>query len=294
MESFFFGVDLERYCDRLLASGLHRVDVSGGLVYLDAAKLTDASLILHDLDRMVMMIFVRQGTITIEGEELHAHHVEGEIGFYTSRRQNWSVKFEQAEGFVLFVADFFLKRYLHRNREEGVIDQLYAMIEEGGALEQIAVQPLDALSLYLIDRIVHAPVDEPMWALRGEHRVVELMMHRFGMLGLLPEGIDTETLETASRAKAILEAEFSDPPIIDDLARRCATNTTKLKKLFKRTYKTTLYGYVQRLRMEEANLLLRQERLSIGEVARRVGYRHQGHFSRIFYNTYGIYPKTLK
>jgi AraC-like DNA-binding protein len=55
----------------------------------------------------------------------------------------------------------------------------------------------------------------------------------------------------------------------------------------------TIYGYIQKLRLEEANLLLRKEMLSIGEIARRVGYRHQGHFSKLFFETYGVYPREL-
>jgi len=292
VESFFFGVDLQRYRDTILDSGLRRVDVSSGLVYLDSPRPIKAVLSLNDRDRMVMMVFVRQGRISIVGEGFKETIEVGSIGIYASRHQAWSIDYEQAEGFILLVADFFLKRYL--GDEPGVIERFYAMMEEGGVLSRVTVQPLDALSLYLIERITHASSREPMRSLRGEHRVVELLVHRFGMHDFPPENLDPEAHAIAANAKAILEREFADPPTIDQLAHRCATNTTKLKKLFKHVYHTTLYGYVQRLRMEEANLLLRQERLSIGEVARRVGYLHQGHFSRLFYDTYGIYPKTLK
>ncbi|SFV90840.1 transcriptional regulator, AraC family [hydrothermal vent metagenome] len=48
-----------------------------------------------------------------------------------------------------------------------------------------------------------------------------------------------------------------------------------------------------RPRLEEANLLLKEEKLTIGEVAKRVGYSHQGHFSKLFFATYGVYPKEL-
>jgi len=293
MESFFFGVDLQRYRDTLLDAGLRRVDVSSGLVYLDTPSAVTTHLELHDRDRMVMMVFVRQGNIMIEGDGVAERIDAGSIGMYASRQQAWSICFDKAEGFVLFVADFFLKRYLG-GETTGVLERFYGMMEAGGVLMRVAMQPLDALSLYLIERITDASPDEPMRSLRGEHRVVELLVHRFGMHDFPPEDLDSDSLEIVARAKAILEREFVDPPTIEELAHRCATNMTKLKKLFKHVYHTTIYGYIQRLRMEEANLLLRQERLSIGEVARRVGYHHQGHFSRLFYETYGIYPKTLK
>jgi AraC-like DNA-binding protein len=293
MESFFFGVDLERYRDTLLDSGLYRVDVSSGLVYLHASSPVDAGIKLNDRDRMTIMVFVQHGNVSIINDEIKEIIPAECIGVYASKQQNWSIRFQDAKGFVLFVSDFFLKRY-YDNHTKGVPERFCDMMESGGTLMQISIDPLDALSVYLIDKITQAPHSEPMRSLRGEHRVVELLLHRIGMYNFLPDRIDHETMDIVSNAKAILELEFVDPPSIKQLAHRCATNTTKLKKMFKHIYGTTIFGYVQQLRMEEANLLLRYESISIKEVALRVGYHHQGHFSRLFYETYGIYPKALK
>ena len=293
MESFFFGADLTRCRESMLASGLHRVDVSNGLVYLDTPTPVRSMLSMHYFDRMAILIFVRSGLVRFVREDQEPSCIEaGQIGLLTSRRQDWEMQFEKMEGFCLFVADFFLKRYLNPEGE-GAIERLYGWMESHGTLHTVSVEPLDALSLYLIDKITDSS-EGSMRSLRGEHRVVELMLHRLGRLELLPAEKATELSEIADRARKILEREFATPPTIETLAHRCATNASKLKKAFKHTYKTTIYGYIQHLRMEEANILLRQERLSIGEVARRVGYRHQGHFSRLFHGVYGIYPRELK
>jgi AraC-like DNA-binding protein len=100
-------------------------------------------------------------------------------------------------------------------------------------------------------------------------------------------------LYLASKAKSVLLSDFIDPPTVEALALLCATNTSKLKTVFKKVYKTTIHAYVQKLRLEEANLLLKEEDLTIGEIAKRVGYRHQGHFSKLFFASYGVYPKEL-
>jgi len=293
MESFFFGADLARCRESMLTSGLHRVDVSNGLVYLDTPSPVQATLPMHYYDRMAILVFVRSGSVRFvwEGQELSRIEA-GQIGLLTSRRQDWEIHLEGMEGFCLFVSDFFLKRYLSPG-EAGAIERLYGWMESQGTLHSVGVEPLDALSLYLIDKITDSS-EGSMRSLRGEHRVVELMLHRLGRLELLPTEQATELSEIADRARKILEKEFADPPTIEILAHRCATNASKLKKAFKHTYKTTIYGYIQHLRMEEASILLREERLSIGEVASRVGYRHQGHFSRLFHTMYGIYPRELK
>ena len=55
----------------------------------------------------------------------------------------------------------------------------------------------------------------------------------------------------------------------------------------------TIYSYIQKLKLEKANLLLKDKILNIGEIAKDVGYKHQGHFSKLFFENYGIYPKDL-
>ena len=55
----------------------------------------------------------------------------------------------------------------------------------------------------------------------------------------------------------------------------------------------TTYNYIQKLRLEKANLLLKEQILNIGTIAKRVGYKHQGHFSKLFFKNFGVYPKDL-
>ena len=160
-------------------------------------------------------------------------------------------------------------------------------------MEEINILPIDALSLYIVEKLLNVSEGDAMKSIRAEHRVVEFMIHRFSLLDILVENITDEELALASRAKAILLQDFIHPPTVQILAHLCATNESKLKKVFKKVYRTTLYSYVQKLRLAEANFLLKEESLTIGEIAKRVGYRHQGHFSKLFFSTYGVYPKEL-
>ena len=132
-----------------------------------------------------------------------------------------------------------------------------------------------------------------MQSIRCMYRIMELITHRLSLLDMVDDEIDKHELELASRAKNQLLNSFANPPTIKILAHLCATNESKLKKVFKKVYKSTIYSYIQELRLKEANLLLREEQMSIGEIAKRVGYKHQGHFSTLFFETYGIYPKDL-
>ena len=133
-----------------------------------------------------------------------------------------------------------------------------------------------------------------MKSIKTENKVIEFLIHRLGLVDLNVQRItNVEELEIANKAKSVLVQNLQNPPTIKQLARKCATNESKLKKYFKKVFQTTIYSYIQKMRLEEANLLLRDKYLNIGEIAQKVGYKHQGNFSALFYKTYGVYPKDL-
>ena len=105
----------------------------------------------------------------------------------------------------------------------------------------------------------------------------EQMIYRFYKLELQGVQIDKDDLKIAMDAKEILLKEYVSPPKVEHLASLCATNKTKLQQVFKEVYKVTIPEYVKKLRLEKTNMLLKEQRLSIGEVAKAVGYQHHTH-----------------
>ena len=301
MESFFFNITERRYkvteLFRDRQASMQRVDISNGLVFIESrAYVKREALRLTNLDRMVMIVMVRKGELIIEDHfsDRKESVKEGNISIFCSSNQDLSFHIpahEKPNIFVLFVADFFLKRYLSGNRQEPV-DFLYGKIQQDLSLERIDTLPIDALTLYSVEKILNITQSDMMQSIRSEHRVIAFMIHRFSLLDIFDE-VSEEELSLASKAKSVLLRDFIEPPTVDVLAHLCATNTSKLQTVFKKVYKTTIHTYVQKLRLEEANRLLKEEKLTIGEIAKRVGYRHQGYFSKLFFASYGVYPKAL-
>jgi len=302
MDSFFFNITDTRYKITQLVKEnkgyLNRVDISNGIVFLES-KLEQHSqkVVLKNLDRMVMFIMVKEGRLEIEDTLANTKEYvhDGEISIYCSSKQDMTLtiqKSKKSEVFILFIADFFLKRYLSASQNES-IDFLYHEIQQDISLKVIDTQPIDALSLYIVEKLLDVSTEDRMQSIRAEHRVTEFMIHRFSLLDIFEDTLDIEALELAKKAKMVLLQDFIHPPTIEKLAHLCATNETKIKKIFKQVYHTTLHAYVQKLRLDEANLLLREENLTIGEIAKKVGYKHQGYFSKLFFATYGVYPKDL-
>jgi len=300
MESLFFNTPEQRYQISTIYSQdsqyIKQVDISNGILFLDISiQSKQVVRELKNIDRMVMIVVVKRGELTIED-----HISKGTIGIgagnvsiSVTSRQHLSLEASaDSDIFILFVADFFLKRYLSFSDHEP-IDFLYQRLQDKCSLEEIAHQPLDALSLYLIDKIIDTKDDIHMKSIRCMYRVMEFITHRFALLDMVDSQIDTDELDIASRARDHLLSSFITPPTIKELAHICATNESKLKIVFKKVYKSTIYRYIQKLRLEKANILLREENKTIGEIAHTVGYKHQGHFSKLFFEVYGVHPRDL-
>ncbi|SFV61471.1 transcriptional regulator, AraC family [hydrothermal vent metagenome] len=301
MDSFFFNITERRYKVTEICKGKNtyrqRVDISNGIVFLENRSEDCTEVLrLKNLDRMVMIVMAKQGTLMIEDHlsDRQESVKEGNIVIFSSSRQDmllYIAEQKTSDIFILFIADFFLKRYLSGNRQEP-IDFLYDKMQYDVSLERINTLPIDALALYRINKILHVSHKDTMQSIRAEHQVIEFMIHRFSLLDIVDD-VTEETLVLACKAKSILLKDFIEPPTVEGLAHLCATNASKLKKVFKKVYNTTIHAYVQKLRLEEANILLKEEDLTIGEIAKKVGYRHQGYFSKLFFLNYGVYPKDL-
>lgn len=294
MESLFFNTPTQRYQIKEISNGVSKIDISNGIFFYDISLEKQIYPIrLKNLERMVMIAVVKKGTLSLTNhlDNKKYRQKENSIVLYCSSQQDFTLSV-RGEIFILFIADFFMKNYLSFN-EHNPIDFLYEKIQGEIVLEEINTQPIDALSLYIINKIIHTKDDKNMRSLRCMRRVIEFITHQFSLLDMVDETIDKEEILLASRAKNQLLSSFKKPPTIEKLAHLCATNESKLKKVFKKVHKSTIYAYVQQLRLEKANLLLREEKMTIGEIALQVGYRHQGHFSKLFFQTYGVYPKDL-
>ena len=305
MDSFFFNITDKCYKITKLfkhnEQRVNRVDISSGLVFFDIslALSKEKLLKLKNLDRMNFIVSVRQGNCQIKDNLTKSNFQLNHNNTYlfATSRQDMEITLEQSknlEVFILFIGDFFIKRYLSDSVNEP-INFLYQQLQQEISLELINASSTDALSLYLIDKIVNVKNNEKMKSIISEHRAIEYLIHRFSLIDLhQPEEHTPEEIDIAARAKKIIINNFSSPLSIKELARLCATNDFKLKKYFKKVHQSTIYAYIQKQRLKKANLLLRENLMNVAEVANEVGYKHPGHFSAIFFKTYGVYPKDLK
>ncbi len=80
----------------------------------------------------------------------------------------------------------------------------------------------------------------------------------------------------------------------DELCRWVGLNTKKLKYGFKKLFGKTPYRYAVEIRMETAFKALKEDNLSVSEVAYAVGYNYPANFTTAFKKHFGFTPQTLR
>lgn len=80
---------------------------------------------------------------------------------------------------------------------------------------------------------------------------------------------------------------------ITNLSQIAGFNTTKLKRDFKKIFKTTIFKHITQLRMEKAKQLIQEEGYSIAAASYEVGYSNPQHFTTAFKKKMGYLPSQL-
>lgn len=100
--------------------------------------------------------------------------------------------------------------------------------------------------------------------------------------------------DLAQLALERLSRQYREPPLFDRLAADLGTNPNKLKRAFKDVFGITMAAYCLERRIREAQRLLLEAKLSVAEVAERVGYGHQSNFTAAFSTHVGMSPSEYR
>lgn len=95
-------------------------------------------------------------------------------------------------------------------------------------------------------------------------------------------------------AVEIVEAEYDSDLALDEIARRVASSRRQLQRAYAEIGETTFREHLTAVRMRRAAELLAQGRLTVREVARRVGYRQPAQFAKAFRRATGASPSEYR
>jgi AraC-like DNA-binding protein len=96
--------------------------------------------------------------------------------------------------------------------------------------------------------------------------------------------------ETAEGIKELIDKDIRVHYTVAYLATKAAVSESRLKRLFKTVFKTTLYAYLLNRRMGYAAELLQQHNKRIKAIARLTGFKTGSNFTRAFKKHTGMPP----
>lgn len=178
-------------------------------------------------------------------------------------------------------------------------------LDEGGGLTGLKSHALH-LAVVLIRKTYQAgvPVEDMLAAVldtarqlleaRTPHEVQRVMEEVVG--GLVERvraarrGGSGEALE---RALVYVQTHYSKDLSLEEVASVANLSYWYLSRLFTRRVGMSFQEYLTRLRLQAAQELLVETRLTVEEVARQVGYEDASHFAHIFKQRTGMTPRAF-
>jgi AraC family transcriptional regulator len=93
---------------------------------------------------------------------------------------------------------------------------------------------------------------------------------------------------------AMIDARLGESLHVGDLAAEVHMSPFHFARMFKHTTGHAPHVYITAKRMERAKYLLSETQLSLGEIALRVGYQTQAHFTGVFHEQVGETPRRYR
>jgi AraC-like DNA-binding protein len=153
--------------------------------------------------------------------------------------------------------------------------------------------------LYIGSSLLESPYRRNIRLLHAEAKALELLCEVLAgaeapHLETLGRALSQSEVRQLEHARRLLASNLTSPLRIRDIARASGMSESKLKRTFKSRFGVTMFEYALDRRMRYALELLRCRRMSVGQVAYAVGYRHQTSFASAFYEFFGFLPSKAR
>jgi AraC-like DNA-binding protein len=179
--------------------------------------------------------------------------------------------------------------------------RLRPLIEEAGlsvssskAFERglyVACAPTALIDAVLrLVRLLQHPAEIPIFAPMIEREIL------FRLLLDKASAVLHHIAESESQSQGIavavawLRNNYHESMRIEQLAKRAGMSVSSFHHWFRKITGMSPLQYQKQLRLQEARTILRNERLDVGSVSRRVGYESSSHFSREYSRLFGMPP----
>ncbi|MEH6658434.1 AraC family transcriptional regulator [Leeuwenhoekiella marinoflava] len=149
----------------------------------------------------------------------------------------------------------------------------------------------------IIDDIINFSKDKNYQKLYLQTKAMELLLIQ---LEVLEENIRESSTNSSDKQQQMNEVReyvtkhYKNPGTLKNLAKKIGTNEFELKKQFKASFGTTVFGYIADVKMNKAKDYLKNSSMSISQIAEAIGYKNPQHFSTAFKKKFGFSPSKIR
>jgi AraC-like DNA-binding protein len=236
--------------------------------------------------------------VTVDDQKIVENNTRRYMSYLSSSRTNWSYKGSAGahlRGVSIIFSKKWLAGYLDINSTEDVLSA-YLSMKAGN----LGMEPLDAQYRQWMNAMWETEQNDPLRMTKIQNRVMLMIERFFAHLiekmqnPALAVNLAPEDLKRVMHIESILtENIYQQPPPIQQLAKIASVSESKLKKDFKTMFKTPIYEYYQKARMQVAREKLLTGEFSVKEVAMELGYANLSNFTVAFKKEFGVLPSRL-
>lgn len=110
----------------------------------------------------------------------------------------------------------------------------------------------------------------------------------------MSNAVESPTPTTALRAKRYILDNLASKLSLTEICNSIGCSKSTLLTTFKRTYGTTVNGFITDARLNMAKRMLMEGHLTINEIALESGFYDQSYFSKVFSRKHGITPSAFR
>lgn len=184
---------------------------------------------------------------------------------------------------------------LHHNGTDGYMEAQWVfmnvVVNDLFALEEIYELPLliEASCGERVNACIHTVrySKNPCERYEAAYRLLDLLIARSALR-------QTAFDDTEIRLKRYIDKHYGQPITKEDLAKVAFCSVPHLYRLFQKYFHLSPSGYINKVRLEKASVLLECSDRSVAEIAQAVGLSDAVYFSRLFREQYGVSPRAYR
>ncbi|HTJ48202.1 MAG TPA: AraC family transcriptional regulator [Cyclobacteriaceae bacterium] len=239
-----------------------------------------------------------ESSVSVAGKSVR---IKEGLFFLSNADQHYTLEVDEkkpVETFNIHFGEYFADQIFEalKNKVENLLDNTFQTPHVPMAFHNRLQSQNDFLKKIVLAIKQHGEND----ALFREEKLIELLTHLLkqeseivkmrGTIPAIKSSTREEILQRLFYSTDYIYSNYHKALSLEELAQASCLSKFHFLRLFKIAFRKTPHQFVTEVRLKKAQELLKHTKLTIHEVSRSIGFDNASSFSRLFYNSTGVYP----